>query len=420
MINVDIGNVWGAISLPDLLAAEKEVFDAHLALTEDGCRPDWMDIPGEEPPEELDRVLAAAERIRENSDVLVVLGVDGACLGAQAAIALLQGRERNLRESPRIFFAGNALSTRQWNELVKLLEGKDFSVCVVCRSGCSLEPAIALRSLKWMLERRYGTDEAKKRIYAVTAEDAGALGQMAKAAGWESFALPGNVSGAFGVLSPGGLLSAAVAGIDIRAVLRGAREARDACDLRSFENPVWLYAAVRNLLYRSGKKIELLGSFEPGFGGMGLWWRQLFGQTEGKDGKGIFPVAAQLPGDLYGLERLLREGERNLFETVLRFDPPEMSMHIGEDVNDLDGLNCLAGRSLDSVQEQVLQTMVETHVESGIPVVTIDCGGLTEETVGQLFWFFQLSCSLSACMQGIVPAEYGTGPAENSSDEFTK
>lgn len=410
MINVDISNIWGEISLADLLGAEREVFDAHMALTEGtGAGNEflgWMDLPVTEPTEGISRILAAAERIRENSDVLVVIGIGGSYLGSRAAIELLQGPNRNLNRGkgdPQIFYAGNSLSTRQWNELTKLLEGKDFSICVISKSGTTIEPAIAFRNLKWILERRYGTDEARKRIYAITDGENGTLRQMAAEAGWESFVIPGNVGGRFSVLSPVGLLPMAVAGIDIMAVLRGAAEAKDSYDLRSFENPVWLYAAVRNLMQRSGKKIELLESFEPGFEMMGRWWQQLFGESEGKDGKGIFPAAAQLTTDLHSLGQLIQEGERNLFETMIRFAPPEMKMVIGEDVKDLDGLNYLAGMTLDHVEEQAWQGTVEAHVDGGVPVITIDCGELNEETVGGLFWFFQLSCALSAYMLGVNP-----------------
>lgn len=410
MINVDISNIWGEVSLPDLLAAEKEVFDAHLALTEKtGVGNDflgWLDLPIKEPTEEIERILAAAERIRESSDVLVVIGIGGSYLGFRGAIELLQGPNRNIgkgKGDPQIFFGGNSLSTRHWNELIKLLEGKDFSVCVVSKTGTTIEPAIAFRNFRWMLERKYGTDEAKKRIYAITDGETGALRQMAQEAGWESFAIPANVSEGFCVLSPVGLLPMAVAGIDIMAVLRGAYEARESYDLRSFENPVWLYAAVRNLLYRSGKKIELLESFEPGFEMMSRWWQQLFGGSEGKDGKGIFPATAELTADLHSLGQLIQEGERNLFETMIRFEAPEQRMVIGEDVKDLDGLNYLAGKTLDHVEDQAYQGTVEAHVDGGVPVICVECGELTEETLGELFWFFQLSCGISAYMLGVDP-----------------
>ena len=302
-----------------------------------------------------------------------------------------------------VLFAGCNLSTRYWNELTRLLEGRDFSICVISKSGTTLEPAIAFRNLRWMLERRYGTGPAKRRIYAVTDESKGALRQMADEEGWESFVIPGDVGGRFSVLSPVGLLPMAAAGIDIMAVLKGAAKAKKEYDLRSFENPVWLYTAVRSLLHRRGKAIELLESFEPGFAMMGRWWQQLFGESEGKEGRGLFPAYAELTADLHSLGQLIQEGQRNLFETMLRFEPPVRKMIIGEDFRDLDGLNYLAGKSLDFVEEQAFQGTVAAHADGGCPVITIDCGKLNEETLGELFWFFELSCAISAYLLGVNP-----------------
>ena len=336
----------------------------------------------------------------------MVIGIGGSYLGPRAAIELLQGQNRNLgrgKGDPIILFAGNNLSTRAWNELVKLLEGKDFSLCVISKSGTTIEPAIAFRSLKWMLERRYGTDGAKKRIYAVTDAEKGALRAMAREDGWETFTIPDNVGGRFSVLSPVGLLPMAAAGIDIMAVLRGAAEAKKTYDLRSFENPVWLYAAVRNLMYRNGKVIELLESAEPDFAMMGRWWQQLFGESEGKLGRGIFPVYAELTADLHSLGQMIQQGERNLFETMLRFDAPEDRMIIGDDVKNLDGLNYLAGRGLDHVQRMAILGTTQAHADGGCPVISIDCGTLDEGKLGELIWFFELSCGISAYTLGVNP-----------------
>ena len=325
MIKVDISNIWGQLTLADLLAIEKEVAAAHETLTEGtGAGSeyrDWLDLPTREETKEIKQILKAAKKIRSDSDVCVVVGIGGSYLGPRAAIELLQGPNHNIgkgKGDPQIFFAGNNLSTRHWNELMGLLEGKDFSVIVISKSGTTTEPAIAFRGLRWMLERKYGTDAAGKRIYAVTDPGKGALRQMATEEGWENFSIPGGAGGRFSVLTPVGLLPMAVAGIDIREVLNGAMDAREEYDLRSFENPVWLYAAVRNLLYRGGKVIEVFESFEPGFRMFGGWWQQLFGESEGKDGKGIFPVTAELTADLHSLGQLIQQGERNLFETMVR------------------------------------------------------------------------------------------------------
>ena len=411
MITVDISNVWGQLSLPDLLSVEAEIAEAHKALLE-GTRPGsdflgWLTLPTTEETEEMRRIQTSADWIRENSDVFVVIGIGGSYLGPRAAIELMQGCNHNIGKSkgnPQIYFAGNTLSTRAWNELQHLLEGKDFSVAVISKSGTTTEPAIAFRSLKWMLERKYGTDGARKRIYAITDPCNGALRQMATEEGWESFVIPPAAGGRFSVLTPVGLLPMAVAGIDIRKVMAGAAEAKEVYNqLHSFENPAWLYAGVRNMLYRGGKVMELLESYEPGFRMMGFWWQQLFGESEGKDGKGIFPVSAEFTADLHSLGQMIQQGERNMFETMVRFDAPEQQHIIGEDYKDLDGLNYLAGKSLDFVDEQAFQGTLAAHVDGGVPVLVMDMGRLDEEKLGEMFYFFELSCGISAYVLGVNP-----------------
>ena len=410
MITVDISNIWGELSLPELLQAEKEVFDAHMMLTEgSGAGSDflgWLELPVKEETDEIRRIREAASAIRENSDVFVVIGIGGSYLGPRAAIELLQGCNRNLgkgKGDPQILFAGNTLSTRGWNELVKLLEGKDFSIAIISKSGTTTEPAIATRALRWMLERKYGTDGAKKRTYAITDPENGALRQMAEEEGWQTFVIPADVGGRFSVLTAVGLLPMAVAGIDPMEVMQGAWEARQEYDLRSFENPVWLYAAIRNMMYRKGKVIELLTSFEPGFKMMGGWWQQLFGESEGKDGKGIFPVYAEFTPDLHSLGQMIQQGQRNLFETMLRFDPPEHTYTIASDYKNLDGLNYLEGKTLDFVDEQAYRGTLAAHVDGGVPVITVELGELNAAKLGELFYFFELSCGISAYMLGVNP-----------------
>ena len=410
MIKVDISNVWGELSLPDLLAMEKEVAAAHATLTEHtGAGNDflgWLDLPVTEETDEMRRIRLAADRIRESSDVFVVIGIGGSYLGPRAAIELLQGCNHNIgkgKGNPQIFFAGNGLSTRAWNELQRLLDGKDFSIAIISKSGTTTEPAIATRALRWMLERKYGTDGAKKRIYAITDPCKGALRQMATEEGWETFVIPPDVGGRFSVLTPVGLLPLAVAGIDIRELMAGAAEAKKAYDIRSFENPVWLYAAIRNLLYRKGKKIELFESYEPGFKMMGGWWQQLFGESEGKDGKGIFPVSAELTADLHSLGQMIQQGERNMFETMVRFAPPAETAVIGSDYKNLDGLNYLAGKTLDFVDEKAYLGTLAAHVDGGVPVITMDMGELNDKKMGEMFYFLELSCGVSAYLLDVNP-----------------
>ena len=403
MIKVDISNVWSQFSLPDLLAMEKEVMSAHETLmTGSGEGNDflgWLELPVWEETDEIRRIRMAAASIRENSDVFVVVGIGGSYLGPRAAIELMQGANHNIgkgRGNPQIFYAGNSLSTRGWNELLRLLEGKDFSVAFISKSGTTTEPAIATRALRWMLERKYGTDGAKHRIYAITDPAKGALRQMATEEGWETFVIPPDVGGRYSVLTAVGLLPMAVAGIDIMQVMQGAFSARKTYDVRSFENPVWLYAASRNLLYRSGKAIELLSSFEPGFKMFGGWWQQLFGESEGKDGKGIFPVSAEFTADLHSLGQMIQQGERNLFETMVRFAPPAQKAIVGSDWKNLDGLNYLEGRTLDFVDEQAYLGTVAAHVDGGVPVISVDAGDLNDSKLGEMFYFFELCCGVSA------------------------
>ena len=413
MIKVDISEIWSRVSLPDLLGIESEVSAAHAALMGDsGEKPSagWLRLP-EEDETQMRRILRAAEKIRSESDICLVVGIGPASVGARGVIELLQGPNHNTGKgmgNPQLFFAGNTLSTRGWNELVYLLEGKDVSVIAISKSGTTLEPGVVLRELKWMMERRYGTDGARDRIYAVTDAREGTLCRMATEEAWECFAIPETVSGHFSVLTAAGLLPMAVAGIDIRVLTEGAREAKEAYNLRSFENPVWLYAAVRNLLARNGLTVEILESFEPGFRMMGSWWQQLYCTAEGKDGKGLFPAVAELPGDLHTLGQWLRDGAGTGFETVLRFAPPRSKMTLMWDARNLDGMNDLAGKTLDELEEQAFAAAVAAHTDGGTPILCMDCGELNAGTLGELFWFFQLACGISARILGVDPE---TAPA---------
>lgn len=393
------------------MAIEKDVSAAHASLTDSAPEArthlGWLELPSRETAEEISRIQAAAEKLRSCSDVLVVIGVGSSHLGARAAIELLQGETRNLgrgqKGNPQILYAGSSLSTRQWNELMRLLDSRDFSLIIISKSGVTTEPAIATRALRWMLERKYGTDGARERIVAVTDPIKGALRQMAQEERWETFSIPEDVGGRYSVLSPAGLLPMAAAGLDIQRLLSGAAAAEDAYDLRSYENPVWLYAAIRNLMNRHGKFIEILGSFEPDFRMFGAWWQQLFGESEGKQGKGLFPAAAAFTTDLHTLGQLIQQGRRNLFETLLRFEPPAQQCTIGTDVKNLDQLNYLAGKRLDEVDECAYLGTIAAHVDGGVPVITVDCGTLDEEKTGELFYFMELSCAISASILEVNP-----------------
>ena len=411
MIKVDISNVWGQLALPDLLALEKEVSAAHKTLMEGTGEGNdflgWLSLPTYEETEEMRRIAQAAARIRESSEAFVVVGIGGSYLGPRAAIELLYGGNYNLQRgtkgNPRIFFAGNGLSTRAWNDLSAELDGKDFSVVFISKSGTTTEPAIATRALRWMLERKYGTDGAKSRIFAITDPCKGALRQMAMEEGWETFVIPPDVGGRFSVLTPVGLLPMAVAGINICDVMLGAAKAKKDYDLRSFENPVWLYAAIRNLLYRKGKAIELLTSFEPAFKMMGGWWQQLFGESEGKDGKGIFPASVDLTPDLHSMGQYIQDGIRMLQETVVFFDNSRTSVTVPSDEENLDGLNYLAGREMSYINEKAMQATKAAHISGGVPVTEIRLPEIGEEALGALIYFFEFACGVSGYMEGVNP-----------------
>ena len=408
MLNVDISNIWGEYTLGDLLALEKDVFSAHKTLLEGkGAGAEylgWLNLPVFEQTDEMVRIRAAANRIRENSEVFVVVGIGGSYLGPRAAIELVKGARHNLRgRDPQVFFAGNSLSSRAWQELCALLEGKDFSINIISKSGTTTEPAIATRALKWMLERKYGADEAKKRIFVTTDPAKGALRQMASEEGYETFVIPPDVGGRYSVLTAVGLLPMAVAGMDITEVMFGAASAKRDLEIFSFENPAWLYAAARNLLYRSGKDLELLCNWEPSARFLGFWWQQLFGESEGKDGKGIFPVPVEFTADLHSLGQMIQQGKRNLFETVVRFEPMRRKTMIELDWKNLDGLNYLEGKSLDYVEEQAFLGTLAAHVDGGVPVILLQADEICDRTLGELFFFFELSCGISAYMLGVNP-----------------
>ena len=389
MIEVDISHIWGSLSLPELLAEEKDIFEAHQQLAD--AMPGGMGAM-EEP--EIQRILDLAEKIRTESDACVVIGGGPAALEAQGAVTLLQGADRNLgkgKGEPQIFYAGNSFSTRQWNTLQQHLEGKDFRVVAVDDGHHCVESALALRNIRWLLERRYGTDAALSRMYGVAYPDSG-LYRLAQQQGWECIELPDSGSSA---VTAAALLPMAIAGLDIREILRGVRKAWEQYDLRSFENPAWLHAGVRNALYHKGKTAEVLSYWEPDMAGFGRWWQQLFAQTAGRAEQGLLPVTMELPGEQNAMGLLIRRGCRDVMETMVFFAPPELGCTIVTDVQNADGLNPLAGKDLSFVDEQCRQVMLDDREELGLPVITMDCGKLDPEKVGEMFGFFRISSGIS-------------------------
>ena len=402
MIKVDLSGAekFFAEGGPDYAAAAK----AHETLVgRTGAGADftgWLELPRRIRDGELPAILDAARLIRSRSKALVVIGIGGSYLGARGAIELLKPIPG--KDDPRIFFVGNGLSADALCDTLDQLGDMDFDVNVISKSGTTLEPAVSFRIFRELLTKKYGAD-AGKHIFATTDAHRGVLKSLADAEGWTSFVVPDDVGGRFSVLSAVGLLPMAVAGIDVERVIDAAIAELRALDLRSPENPAWQYATIRNLLYRGGKKIELLCSYDPAFRTFGGWWQQLFGESEGKDGKGIFPAVAEFTADLHSLGQMIQQGERTLFETVLRFAPPRKKTVIEVDWKNLDGLNYLEGKSLDFVEEQAFLGTLNAHVDGGVPVMVLQTDEADADTLGELFYFFELSCGLSAYMLGVNP-----------------
>ncbi|AGA56825.1 glucose-6-phosphate isomerase [Thermobacillus composti KWC4] len=369
----------------------------------------WINLPVNYDKEEFARIQAAAARIRENSDVLVVIGIGGSYLGARAAIEMLSHSFYNMlpadkRQGPQVLFAGNNISSTYVAHLLQLLEGKDWSINVISKSGTTTEPAIAFRIFREKLEQKYGKEEARKRIYATTDRAKGALKKLADAEGYETFVIPDDVGGRYSVLTAVGLLPIAVAGIDIEAMMRGAADASHEYanpDLR--ENGAYQYAAVRNALYRKGKTTEILVNYEPNLHYFSEWWKQLYGESEGKDNKGIYPASVDFSTDLHSMGQFIQEGSRNLFETVIQVAEVPEHITIGSDPEDLDGLNFLAGKTMDFVNKKAFEGTLLAHTDGGVPNLVVTIKDMTPYTFGYLVYFFEKACGISGYLLGVNP-----------------
>ncbi len=364
----------------------------------------WVRLPENYDKDEFARIKEAAKKIQENSDVLVVVGIGGSYLGARAAIEMLNSSFSNLlskdkRKAPVIVYAGNNISGNYMYELLEYLEDKDFSVNVISKSGTTTEPAIAFRLLCNLLEKKYGTTEG--RIYATTDKAKGALKGFADEKGCPTFVVPDDVGGRYSVLTAVGLLPIAASGVDIDAMMKGAYDAMN--DLESDENACTEYARIRNILYKQGKTVEILANYEPRLHYIGEWWKQLFGESEGKDSMGIFPAAVDFSTDLHSLGQYIQEGERHLFETVVRFGPSQNENPVPYDEGNGDGLNFLTGKSMDFIREQAMDGTLLAHVEGGVPNVTLRTGSVNEQTLGGLIYFFDYACGLSGYLLDVNP-----------------
>ena len=369
----------------------------------------WVDLPENYDKEEFARIKKAAEKIQGDSDVLLVIGIGGSYLGARAAIEFLNHCfynvvPRGVRKAPEIYFLGTNISSSYIKDLTDVLEGKDFSINVISKSGTTTEPAIAFRIFKELIEKKYGRKEAAKRIYATTDKARGALKTLATEEGYETFVVPDDVGGRFSVLTAVGLLPIAVSGADLDRLMAGAQAARKQAIEAEFEkNNSLLYAAMRNILLRKGKNIEITANYEPALHYVAEWWKQLYGESEGKDQRGIFPASVDLTADLHSMGQFIQDGSRNLFETVLCVDDPGAEIVMGKEEADLDGLNYLAGRNLDFVNKSAMNGTILAHNDGGVANMVVHIPGRDEYSLGQLFYFYEFACGVSGYLLGVNP-----------------
>ena len=365
----------------------------------------WLDLPVNYDREEFDRILKAAQKIRSHSQVLVVIGIGGSYLGARAAIELLHSQlYNNLGDGPQIYFAGNSISPTYLNQVIRLCEGKDFSINVISKSGTTTEPALAFRIFRDLAIKKYGREGAKERIFCTTDKAKGTLKQLADEEGYETFVIPDDVGGRYSVLTAVGLLPIAVSGSDIGKLMEGAAKAREdlsVCDLD--KNDCYRYAALRNILYRKGKAIEILVSYEPAFSMMAEWYKQLFGESEGKDNKGIYPSSAIFSTDLHSMGQFIQEGSRILFETVVDIAAPQQDLYIQPDPNNFDGLNFLSDQNMSVVNRKAMQGTILAHTEGGVPNMVLQLPAINEEELGYLIYFFEKACALSGYLLAVNP-----------------
>ncbi len=383
--------------------------DLHKRANEEKDFVGWLELPTNYNKEEFERIKKSAKKIQKESDILVVIGIGGSYLGARAVIEALTSSFYNMlsdekRKTPRILYVGNNLSPNYLNELIEYIGDKDFSVNVISKSGTTTEPAIAFRIFREILENKYGIDEARSRIYATTDKEKGALKTLADKEGYEKFVVPDNVGGRYSVLTAVGLLPIAVAGIDIDKLMEGARNAQQRYDDPSLKyNECYQYAVARNILYKLYKNTEILANYEPKLHYFTEWWKQLYGESEGKEQKGIFPAGVDFTTDLHSMGQYIQEGRRNLFETVLSVENSKSDITVNSDDDNLDGLNYLTGKGLDYINKKAMEGTIKAHVTGDVPNILISLKELNEYTIGELIYFFEKACAVSGMILGINP-----------------
>ena len=387
-----------------------EVKAAHKALHDGTCLGNdfigWLNLPTDYDKEEFARIKAAAAKIKKDTDVFVVIGIGGSYLGARAAIEFLTSQNYNLtcKDTPQIFFTGNSISSSALAEIMELCEGKDVSVNMISKSGTTTEPAIAFRVFRETLENKYGKEGARERIYCTTDKARGTLKELADKEGYETFVVPDDVGGRFSVLTAVGLLPIAVSGADIDALMQGAQTAQKELDNDDlFTNDCYKYAAIRNLLYRKGKTMEIMVAYEPAYTMMAEWFKQLYGESEGKDNKGIYPSSVVFSTDLHSLGQYIQDGRRTMFETVVLFDKCKQEITLGTDPTNVDGLNFLSGKTMGFVNRKAFEGTVLAHNDGGVPNIVINVPEMNETELGYLIYFFEKACAISGAMLGVNP-----------------
>ena len=412
-IKVDFNGLKNFVSDEELMDMESRIFAAHDALLNKTGKGSemlgWMDLPNDTKEEEVKRIVAAAEKIKKQADVFIVVGIGGSYLGAKALIDLFTNSfsnliSRNDRKFPEIIFAGNTLSGKYLRDLVEYVSDKDIAINVISKSGTTMEPAISFRILRVLLEQKYGKRGAAERIYVTTDEKKGLLKEIADKNGYETFVIPDNVGGRYSVLTPVGLLPVAVAGLDLQELLDGALFASHMYNEKSvLNNDCYKYAAYRNILREKGKDIEIMSSFEPSFTYFVEWFKQLFGESEGKDNMGIFPAGCTFSTDLHSMGQLIQEGKRNIFETMINVGVNRSFIELPETEENEDNLNYLAGKEIDFINKQAFTGTVAAHIDGGVPVTVINLEDLTEYNIGELIFFFEKACAISGYVLGVNP-----------------
>ena len=413
MSNVKLELKYTKIDTKEIMKYKEKVQEIHQELQENKNKEEeflgWLDLPTKYNKKEFEKIKKCAKKIREDSEILVVIGIGGSYLGARAVIESLTHTFYNLlpkeeRKSPQILYVGNNISGKYLEELVELIGNRDLSVNVISKSGTTTEPAIAFRFFREFMENKYGIKEARKRIYVTTDKEKGALKTLATKEGYETFIIPNNVGGRYSVLTPVGLLPIATAGIDIDKLMSGARFAEEKYNDENLKyNDCYKYAVARNLLYKNDKNIEILVSYKPNLHYFIEWWKHLFGESEGKDGKGIYPSGAEFTTDLHSLGQYIQEGRKNLFETVINVEKEESNIKINVDEDNLDEINYLADKTMDYVNKKAMEGTINAHVEGDVPNIVINMEKIDEETIGHLIYFFELACAMSGKILGVNP-----------------